>query len=214
MKNKTYNIGNHIFYTKRCKKVIKTAIALRYPSNEQENVFDKINDQYCEYLRNWGIELGGKKNFHNGKGGTYDCVAILTYYKVCKDKTNPDEIAKMMEDITLPTFKKLRFVDFNKPIYKKLMYKSFLSAKKRRNHWKDYKMDVAPYDKNKPIYYEFTFCPVADFAKRFGFEEIMPSLCKVDYKCLEIMHAKLIREHTCVETDRCDYTIYGDEEKH
>ena len=94
------------------------------------------------------------------------------------------------------------------------MYKSFLSAKKRCDRWKDYKMDVAPYDKNKPIYYEFTFCPVADFAKRFGFEEIMPSLCKVDYKCLEIMHAKLIREHTCVEGNRCDYTIYGDEEKH
>lgn len=214
MKSKTYNIGDHIFYTKRCKKVIKTAIALHYPSNEQENVFDKINDQYCEYLRNWDIELGGKKNFHNGKGGTYDCVAILTYYQVCKDKTNPDEIAKMMEDITLPTFKKLRFVDFNKPIYKKLMYKSFLSAKKRCDRWKDYKMDVAPYDKNKPIYYEFTFCPVADFAKRFGFKEIMTSLCKVDYKCLEIMHAKLIREHTCVEGNRCDYTIYGDEEKH
>lgn len=90
------------------------------------------------------------------------------------------------------------------------MYKSFLSANKRCDRWKDYKMDVAPYDKNKPIYYKFAFCPVADFAKRFGFEEIMPSLCKIDYKCLEIMHAKLIREPTCVEADRCDYTIYGD----
>ena len=38
-------------------------------------------------------------------------------------------------------------------------------------------MTVAPYDKAKPIYYEFTACPAAEFAIRSGVTEIMPDLC-------------------------------------
>ena len=46
-------------------------------------------------------------------------------------------------------------------------------------------MDVAPYENSKPIYYEFTACPAAEFAKRFGFTDIMPALCHLDYTMSE-----------------------------
>ena len=49
---------------------------------------------------------------------------------------------------------------------------------------------VAPYENSKPIYYEFTACPAAEFAKRFGFADIMPALCNVDYASMELLHAK------------------------
>ena len=39
-------------------------------------------------------------------------------------------------------------------------------------------MDVAPYENSKPIYYKFTACPAAEFAKQFGFADIMPALCE------------------------------------
>ena len=42
------------------------------------------------------------------------------------------------------------------------------------DHKAYYEMDVAPYENSKPIYYEFTACPAAEFAKRFGFADIMP----------------------------------------
>ena len=62
----------------------------------------------------------------------------------------------------------------------------------------------------KPIYYEFTSCPAAEFAIRHGLTDIMPALCNVDYASMELLHAKLVRTTTCVDGCRCDYTICGD----
>ena len=75
-----------------------------------------------------------EKNFHNGKGGTYDCIAVLAYYVCCKKETSFEEIEKIVENITLPSFKKLRFVNLDKPLWKKLMYKAFCSVKKDATH--------------------------------------------------------------------------------
>ena len=80
------------------------------------------------------------------------------------------------------------------------------------DHKAYYGMDVAPYENSKPIYYEFTACPAAEFAKRFGFADIMPALCNVDYASMELLHAKLVRTTTCVDGCRCDYTICGDKD--
>ena len=67
-------------------------------------------------------------------------------------------IQSMEESLILPIFRKLRFVDCNKPFWKKLMYKAFVRAKCGCDKWHDYGMSIAPYDKDKPIYYEFTSC--------------------------------------------------------
>ena len=48
------------------------------------------------------------------------------------------------------------------------MYKAFLRAKSACDKWHDYEMDVAPLDPDKPIYYEFTACPAAEFAIKHG----------------------------------------------
>ena len=50
-------------------------------------------------------------------------------------------------------------------------------CKKQCDKWGDYRMYVAPYDKDQPIYYEFTTCPAAEFAKEHGLLEVMPALC-------------------------------------
>ena len=117
------------------------------------------------------------------------------------------------ENLILPSFRKLsKFVDCNKPFFKKLMYKAFCTAKKRCDEWHDYEMVVAPFDKDKPIYYEFTACPAAEFAIKHGLTDIMPALCNVDYASLELIHAKLVRKTTCANGGRCDYMICGDKD--
>ena len=58
------------------------------------------------------------------------------------------------------------------------MYRAFSTAQKHCDTWRDYEMSVAPYETDKPIYYEFTACPAAEFAKQFGFADIMPALCE------------------------------------
>ena len=171
----------HVLYSKPCKKEIRAKIALHYPEAERETVWEKVQRQYADFLADWRTDLGGKKNFHNGAGGTYDCIAIMSYYTVCKAVTSFREIEEMEENLILPIFRRLRFVNCNKPFWKKLMYRAFTTAKKRCDAWHDYEMAVAPYENDKPIYYEFTACPAAEFAKQFGFTDIMPALCNVDY---------------------------------
>ena len=195
-----------------CKKEILAKITLHYPEVEREAVWEQVQLRYAELLSKWRTDLGGKKNFHNGVGGTYDCIAIMCFYDVCRDVVTFREMEEIEENLILPSFRKLRFVDINKPFWKKLMYRAFSTAQKHCDTWHDYEMDVAPYENSKPIYYEFTTCPAAEFAKRFGFADIMPALCNVDYASMELLHAKLVRTTTCVDGCRCDYTICGDKD--
>lgn len=200
----------HVLYSKPCKKEIQKRIALHYPAETTEKVWEQVQRKYAEFLSDWRTDLGGKKNFHNGAGGTYDCIAIMSYYAVCRDEVSLREIEEIEESLILPSFRRLKFVNCNKPFWKKLMYKAFTRAKAGCDKWHDYEMKVAPYDKNKPIYYEFTACPAAEFAKKHGLEEVMPALCNVDYASMELIRARLIRTSTCVDGCKCDYTICGD----
>ena len=103
----------HVLYSKPCKKEILAKIALHYPEAEREAVWEKVQRQYVAFLSDWRTDLGGKKNFHNGAGGTYDCIAILSYYAACKAVTSFREIEEMEENLVLPSFRKLKFVDGN-----------------------------------------------------------------------------------------------------
>lgn len=205
----------HVIYSKRCKKQILNKISMHYPKEKRNIIWVKIQNKYVNYLADWRTDLGGKKNFHNGAGGTYDCIALMAYYTVCKEVTNLKEIEEMEVELFLPTFRLLsKFVDCNKPFFKKLMYKSFLNAKKQCDKWNDYEMYVAPFDKDEPIYYEFKRCPVAEFAKKNNLLEVMPALCNPDYMAMELIKAKLVRKNTCSNGNKCDYTICGNKDKY
>ena len=165
----------HVLYSKPCKKEILAKIALHYPEAEREAVWEQVQRQCVEFLSDWRTALGGKKNFHNGAGGTYDCIAILSYYAACRTVTSFREIEEMEENLILPSFRKLKFADCNKPFFRKLMYKAFTRAKSLCDQWHDYEMDVAPFDPDKPIYYEFTACPAAEFANCADLDSAPPS---------------------------------------
>lgn len=202
----------HVLYSRPCKRQIQEKIALHYPADEREAVWTRVQIQYENFLADWRTDLGGKKNFHNGRGGTYDCIALMAYYVVCRDVTSLAEIEKMEGSLFLPAFRKLRFVNVNHPFFKKLLHRAFLNAKRRCDKWGDYDMHVAPYRKDQPIYYEFTACPAAEFAKKHALLEVMPALCNPDFEGMEFLHAKLVRKTTCSNGCRCDYTICGNQD--
>ena len=202
----------HVLYSKPCKKQILAKIALHYPQPQQEGIWTQVQRQYETYLSDWRTDLGGKKNFHNGPGGNYDCIALMAYYTVCREVASLAEIEQMEGELFLPSFRKLKFVDCNKPFFKKLLYRAFLNAKKQCDKWGDFQMNVAPFDPDKPIYYEFTACPTAEFAKKYDLLEVMPALCNPDFVSMELLHAKLIRKTTCSNGCKCDYTICGDQD--
>lgn len=201
----------HVLYSKACRKQIRAKIGMHYPEGKRETVWEAVQRQYVCFLSDWRTDLGGKKNFHNGAGGTYDCIAIMAYYVVCREATGLREIEEMESALFLPVFLILSlFVDCNKPFFRKLMHRSFRKAEGMCGRWRDYEMHVAPYENDRPLYYEFTACPVAQFAKQHGLLEIMPAMCNPDYTAMELIHAKLVRRNTCSNGCRCDYTICGD----
>ena len=203
----------HVLYSGACKKQIQAKIALHYPKTQREAVWEQVQRQYAAFLSDWRTDLGGSKNFHNGAGGTYDCIALMAYYAVCKEVTSLAEIEEMESNLFLSAFRLLsKFADCNKPLFKKLMYKSFKNAEKQCAKWQDYEMHVAPFEKGKPIYYAFTACPVAEFAKQHNLLEVMPALCNPDFAAMELLHARLIRKTTCANGEKCDYTICGDKD--
>lgn len=200
----------HVVYTKKCKNVILKYLGKHYRKDEIDSVFTAVQKQFVEYLKPWRTDLGGKKNPRNGVSGTYDCIMFFSYYVVCKDVTSFEEIEKMCEEIFLEGFRRLSFVDANRPFFKKLLYVAFTKAKKRCDKWPDYEMTVEPYRKGEPLRYKFTSCPVAEFAREHGLVDILPALCNVDYPSLEVMHARLVRTTTLGKGDYCDYAIVGD----
>ena len=109
----------HVLYSKPCKKQIRAKIALYYPTAERETVWERVEQQYVSYLSDWRTELGGKKNFHNSTGGTYDCIALISYYTVCKAVTSVAEIEEMENELFLPMFRMLSFADCNKSFWKR-----------------------------------------------------------------------------------------------
>ena len=207
-----FNRECHVLYSKPCKKEIQEKLALHYPDGQREEVWTKVQLQYADFLKDWRTDLGGKKNFHNGVGGNYDCIALMAYYVVCKDVTSLAEIEQMEGNLFLPAFRKLRFVNVNRPLIKRLLYLAFSNAKRQCDKWGDFKMNLAPFDKNKPIYYEFTECPTAEFANKHGLLEVMPALCNPDFEGMALIHARLVRKTTCSNGCKCDYTICGDRE--
>lgn len=203
----------HVLYSTECKEEILKRIRLHYSPEKVDEVFEAVQVQYSDYLKDYRTDLGGKANFHNGVAGTYDCIALFSYYTVCRDKTSFSEIEEMNNNLFLPAFRKLSFVDCNKELYRKLLYMSFKIAEKKCKKWNDYTMKVKPYHKGEPVIYEFTTCPVAEFAKEHNLLDILPALCNGDYIAMELMHAKLVRRTTCGNGNVCDYAIYGDKDE-
>ena len=97
--------------------------------------------------------------------------------------------------------------------------KAFQTKMKKASDWhKAHKDDSYGWDfefddnlHKEGCYYTFRFCPIADFCKKNGFQEIAPVLCNIDYATFSLCHGKLIREKTLAKgDDMCDFWIVGD----
>jgi hypothetical protein len=116
----------------------------------------------------------------------------------------------------LPAFETIgRIVNANNPLLLRLMNIAFvLTAKKDNKNSEErptgYIMRTDPYDKEQGVHYQFDRCPLAEFAKANHYLDLMPAFCNGDYPAMSLMHAGLIRKHTCSNNHICDYWIVGD----
>ena len=205
----------HICYSRQVKNVIRRCLAARYPDKEAEELWEKVQHQYAEFLKDLPF-LGGGKNTHNATGGTYDCIAIFAYYEAVPDKPSADELYEMNNEVFLPPFRFLgKVMDGNRNFLLRLMNIAFQRTAAKDRKIRDicpdgYIMETEPFDKGNGIRYRFLRCPVAEFARRHGYMDLMPAFCNGDFPALGFLHTALIREHTCAEGSVCDYWIVGD----
>ena len=54
-----------------------------------------------------------------------------------------------------------------------------------------------------PAIYHMTVCPLANFAKQYGYMDYMPYICNLDYVMFEAMQVPFYREKTCAAGDGC-----------
>ena len=110
---------------------IQSKIALHYREAEREMIWGKGAAAVCGFSFRLAQILGGKRTT-TAQAAPHDCIAIMSYYAVCKPVTSFREIEEMEENLILPTFRKLKFVDCNKPFWRKLMYKALFGQKRLR----------------------------------------------------------------------------------
>lgn len=67
---------------------------------------------------------------------------------------------------------------------------------------------VQPPTEEYPVIYHMTVCPLADFARRYGYMEYMPYLCNLDYAMFAALNVPFYREKTCAAGDGfCDFKL-------
>ena len=143
---------------------------------------------------------------------------IIAVWLASDRSITPDMMSKIVEkmlDIPLMKRAAAAVMDMNteKGIrsFEKMIKKNSAWAEKHPEDWNNWDFH---YDENlhrDGFYYHFTHCPIADFCAKYGYEEINPVLCNIDYITMGMMHSRLIREHTVAEgAGICDYWTVGD----
>ena len=103
---------------------------------------------------------------------------------------------------------------FRKLMYKKYVpYARLVEEKVSKGQWGNtWRIKVDPDDNCEGVRFDLIGCPLADYAKANGYADLLPYLCATDHVIPKLIHAKLIRTHTCaLGSDSCDYWYVGDE---
>ncbi|MBQ8073034.1 MAG: L-2-amino-thiazoline-4-carboxylic acid hydrolase [Clostridia bacterium] len=202
----------HAVYTKKAKKCVLRLLHRDYDDRTCEQLWEKIQLQYCEFLRDEPPMAGAKI-----KVSIYDPILIFAWYKVVPVKPQLEEVQQDIFDCFMGSFDALgKVFNLNRRLDNLLASRIFrkandIRAEEIRRFPGSFRMGACSYDKeNGVIRYSFTQCPNAEFAKRHHMEDVLPVMCNCDHLAMQKLHACLIREGTCVESTCCDYCIVGD----
>ena len=212
-KDLPFDRAKHAVYTKKAKKCVQTLLRRYYDESAAAELWEKIQLQYCDYLKDEPA-LGGVKMTVS----IYDPILIFAWYAVVPDKPPLDDIQQDVFDCFMSGFTVLgKIFNLNRKQDNRLASTVFKAAndlreKEIKSFPDSFRMGYYDYDRNNGVVrYSFTQCPNAEFAKRHGMEDVLPVMCNCDHLAMQKLHACLIREGTCCTADCCDYCIVGNQ---
>lgn len=205
--------SKHKVYTQNAKKCVLKLLRSCYDDITTADLWEKIQLQYAEYLKDEPALKDLKVTT-----SIYDPILIFAWYVTAEDKPPRDEIQKEICSSFFGSFNALgKIFNLNRERDNRLANKIFkkisdIREEEIKKFPASFRMGYYDYDEmNGVVRYSFTQCPNAEFAKRHHLEDILPLMCNCDHLAMQMLHAVLIREGTCVTSDHCDYCICGDQ---
>lgn len=216
----------HEYYEKNRKKLQKTLNAFLSPiapeiqragGADREEALREIwkiydRDFLARFPYIGGDDVGGTKNLTEA----YMLVAMGEYLR--PRGASLEEVGRLMtlayerRMLKMPKLaRKLMGKMFtNVKTLNKLFFKK--DAKNAANAAKNPGSFVTETQRPPEAGYDFSYhnlvCPLANFAKKYGYEDYMPYLCNLDYVMFGILGVPLYREHTCMEEGGyCDFKL-------
>lgn len=199
-------------------RAIKRYIKKHFP-NELKTIVNKAHELYPE-LMSKAPDIGGKENILANNLNMF--ILVIAYYEASGHRIDGAAIDEILDDL----YKRYKwlgaFLNLNRKgtlsMMQKKLYKSYseyarkVEEKQSRGEWREtWGMIVDPL--NDPTCFSFTLvgCPLAEYAKKYGYMEIMPHMCALDHKYAKVLHTRLIRTHTVAAgAESCDYRYVPD----
>ncbi len=197
---------------------MKCLMAKKYGRKAAKEYIQKARPIYRQMLAQ-AEDIGAKNPMaHN----IYMSFVFMAIWKAADGAITPDDMRSMTRELL--DMKIVRTVmgsglDVNEPEDMARLKKKFHKcAEWAENHpeykdttW-DFNFDDTLHESG--IYYHFTRCPLNDYARTYGYLEILPVMCELDYLLAGMYHARLYREQTLAGGGTiCDYWFVGDQEQ-
>ncbi len=204
-------------------KMIYRAI-IRYLKRHYPGDMDRIVKRAKEILpelKAKAPDIGGRENTLANNLDMF--LLFLAFYEASDHRMAGEAIDEIIADLYTRLKPLNGIMNINRPgflkMLRKYLYKSYqryadkVKQKKSRGEWLEtWDMVVNPENTEEGFAFTLVGCPLADYAKKYGYEDLMPHMCALDHSYAKIMHAKLIRTHTVATgADSCDYWYVPDE---
>lgn len=210
-----------LFMEKLVKHAIRKYLKRHFP-NEMQRIIRRA-EQIRPKLMRKAPDLGGKENMLANNLDMF--IMFLSYYEASDHRMDGAAIDEIIADL-YHHLKFLRIImNINRPHFLNMLrtylYRSYqgyadkVKEKQKQGNWLDtWGMIVNPNRTNVGFAFTLIGCPLAEYAKKYGYTELMPHMCALDHAYAKIMHAKLIRTHTVATgADSCDYWYVPDQSK-
>lgn len=205
---------------KGTKKAVKRYLKTRFPKEQSKVIMQKSASIYTDFVR----EAPAPCFFNFLRKKYYGGLSVFAFYEAMGRNVDNNVLQDILWCMLLdggdinkkrPIRMRVSGTRLQKIAYSFIgRYAAFVDKKVNNGKWKKvWKIKVNPYHYKNGFSTPLMNCPVAAFAKRHGYEHLMPLFCGSDFKVAEKYDMRLIRTHTEAQgaTD-CDFWyLFGDE---
>lgn len=192
---------------------VRQALKKTHPASERKRILKRTQTLYNSFIQ----EAPAPGGMNLLRSQYYGGLSVFAFYEAMDRQVETAVLQEILWRMLLgggdiQSRRPIRF-PFSGTRLQKLAYAvlhryaSFANKRVDSGRWKNtWKFAVNPENRENGISMPLMNCPVAAFAKKHGYEHLMPLFCGSDFKVAERYGMRLIREHTEAEGfPDCDF---------